>query len=295
MKKQAITLVVLAGMVMGASVAYGAAGSAGGGIVGSKHDMNVWLKGTGANAGAVDKENRVCAYCHTPHHAQGISDTGAFTVTIDDPTDTNPTVPGGHTAKKLSYNVYSPLWSRTIDMTKGYASYRSATFDPQTQGYAYDNLIGPSRLCMTCHDGQIAADSYYGQTGNGSTGTSTFLGGDELLAWSTGNIAVGLTNGLSNDHPIGMRYSDYNKAPYELNVTTTVFGTTGKTIANVLYSDATSPDPVADFVTCASCHDVHNGNDVGNKTNLQTAGRGYFLRATQKDSAFCLTCHNKNS
>lgn len=286
MKKQIISLVALAGFAMGATIAYGAAGSAGGGIVGSKHDMNIFIKDK--VGGIADKEGRVCAYCHTPHHAKGIDSNGAFQVEMADPSNTV----GATTPGKLFYNVYSPLWSRTIDTSKTYDQYVSATFNPAAQNKPYDPLIGPSRLCMTCHDGVVAADSYYGQTGNTVT-----AGTDEINMFGSGNFAVGKNNGLSNDHPIGMRYSDYNANPFELNADTTTFQGGGKAIKDVLFADTTAVDPVKDFVTCASCHDVHNGPEVGNTTanGLVQAGRGYFLRSSQKDSTFCLVCHKKNS
>ncbi len=310
MKKQVITLAALAGLAMGATIAHGynASGgsSAGGGIVGSKHNMNLFLTAQGKSG---DVENRVCAFCHTPHHAIGTDATVAITDTTG-----NPKGPIGYDSGNVDslgnpvyvYNVYSPLWSRDLSQLKtSYDAYKSATFDPVAAGKAYDNLIGPSRLCMTCHDGVVAADAYYGQTG-----TAGISGDDQINMFASGNFAVGLDKGLSNDHPIGFKYNDFYKqsyngyTDYELRDPTLAkvpkagesdLTASGKTIQQVLWTDPTSNINGIDnaFVTCASCHDVHNGPDVGN-TNPVTAKRGYFLRGTQNNSYFCLTCHDKN-
>lgn len=279
MKRRTIAVVALAGMAMGASLAHGAGGSQGGGIVGSKHDMNVYISGH-AGTGSVDKDGRVCAYCHTPHHAQGITNNATWKVNM-----------GG---TDVDYNVYSPLWSRTIDSSKQFASYQSVTFNPTLNGgKTYDNLIGPSRLCMTCHDGATALDSYYGQPNNGPKDS----GDDQINYYGQNHFRIGADGGLSNDHPIGMIYNDYykqsfNGTSYELkDPDASKFNSPNpKSISDVLFEDPNNPGK---FVTCASCHDVHNGKEVGNTT--PGSGRGYFLRDTQNNSAFCIVCHDKNS
>ena len=280
MKKQVIAMVALAGMAMGASLAYGAPGSNGGGIVGSKHDMNMYV---GSHGGTNDLEGRVCAFCHTPHHALGITDNNQATITWTD---------AAGAGQSTTYTVYSPLWSRTIDASKTFDSYASVTFNPAAQGNPYDNLIGPSRLCMTCHDGLTAGDSYYNQKGGSTTGDDT------LDYFGSDHFAVGGNGGLSNDHPIGMRYNDYyNVKGFELKdpAVSTFNAPTVKKINDVLFSDTIGGDANAKgYVTCASCHDVHNGNEVGNR-NPNKSQRGYFLRATQNASEFCIVCHDKNS
>ena len=85
----------------------------------------------------------VCAFCHTPHHAyQG----------------TNPT-------------NYYPLWSRTLDV-QNFTPYRSATIN--AIDWAADIAIGPTRLCMSCHDGTIALDQHYGKSAYDKSSPKTF-------------------------------------------------------------------------------------------------------------------------
>ncbi|TSK05087.1 MAG: hypothetical protein FPO08_16380 [Geobacter sp.] len=266
MKKQLIAAVALAGIAAGASIAFAAAGSNGGGILGSKHDMNVFITN---NGGTLDTDGRVCAYCHTPHHAADPTLTSTFTAT--DGTLT-------------TYNIYVPLWSRSVD-NGPYDQYVSETFNPDKNNQFYDPLAGPSRLCMTCHDGTIAVDSYYGQTRNSVT-----AGADDMNYFGTGNFAIGKNFGLANDHPVGFVYDVMQADPnYELNVSTSQFKNGTKTIDSVL-SDIQGVTG-GKVMTCASCHDVHNGTAVGN--TAPASGRGYFLLAPQKDSDICLSCHNK--
>lgn len=314
MKKQILTLAALAGLAVGATLANAAynpstGGSAGGGIVDSKHNMNLFLNVNGTTK-FKDAETRICAFCHTPHHAYGAGQSVAITDSTNDVLLDAKGNPQANQNPISTYNVYAPLWSRDLSKLQmnGYDSYESATFSPGTYGKAYDNLIGPSRLCLTCHDGQIAADAYYGDLG-----TATIAGSDDINMFGNGNFAVAKDRGLSNDHPIGMKYKDFldktdGATSYELNPVTTRFakagqtlakdtyaGGTGKAISEVLWVDPTSGiNSDNAFVTCASCHDVHNGPAVGN-TNPATTGRGYFLYGTQYNSYFCLTCHKKNS
>jgi len=235
MKKITI-LTAIAGLTLGASLAYGYTVD-GGGVVGSKHDMNE-LSGA-----APDSLGRVCAFCHTPHHKLE--------------------------ATELDYN---PLWSHTINVDTTFASYETVTFNSTIAG---DPLAGPSRLCMSCHDGVIAVDQHYGSTGTALTGKITDDG--------FGDIAVGKFSDLSNDHPIGFDLTNIHttdagiranlKAPANSTLDT-------KEIAATLGFNNGQGQLL---MTCASCHDVHN------RDNVDTA----FLYEKQMDSQFCVMCHDK--
>ncbi|QWV92412.1 hypothetical protein KP004_14520 [Geomonas oryzisoli] len=290
MKKLAVVAAV-AGLAIGAAVAQGA-DSTGKGIVGSVHDLSG--RGTGASGYNVsDPGQRICAFCHSPHHSAN---------TNLEQSDTVANLDG--TAAGTTYNIYAPLWSRDMSNQKVPDAYVSQTFNPSSLGKPYDPLIGPSRLCLTCHDGTIALDSYYGNKSMVAVQTFDEFNGPE---GGGGVKSIGIAadpKGLSNDHPIGMRYSDFlgakdeNDTPYELMPTSTNFVDTTNTktawtVQSVLYRDPMDSTNVKDFVTCASCHDVHNGNAVGNKAPASNM-RGFLLYGSQVNSAFCLTCHNKN-
>jgi len=121
MKKLTIILCIAA-LALCAVPAY-AGLTPGSGIVGSLHDMNL--------VSNPDTFNRVCAFCHTPHHA------------LDD-----------------ANADYLPLWSHTFT-TQTFTPYSSDTLDASIT----DVLAGSSRLCMSCHDGAIAVDQHYGAAG----------------------------------------------------------------------------------------------------------------------------------
>lgn len=208
---------------------------AGSGIVGSRHDMNQFMTNQSLSP---DNQGRVCAYCHTPHHAN-ISD--------------------------------GPLWSRP-DTAEIFTAYDTPTFSQAAA--VTDPLAGPTRLCMSCHDGTIAVDTYYTSINAGGTG---FIFGDEY-----GEFAVGEFGDISNDHPVGFSYSaaeaaDNASGNTNIHPATTTFIGGTVTIADVLYD--------GDTMTCSTCHDVHDGPDTG--TN------GYLLYGAQTNSGLCLTCHNK--
>jgi hypothetical protein len=225
----------------------------GAGLVASKHNMNLYQETTH------DAQGRVCAFCHTPHHS--LSDT---------------TVTGAAD--------YLPLWSHKLTTQTSFVPY----FTPTVGVNITDPLKGATILCMSCHDGVIAVDEHY------SNGLTTAKLSDDGF----GGTAIGLANNVAapgaanfaNDHPIGFSYDEaLAKHPNDINVKTTKWagsGVLGGTNQRTIQDGLTG----GDFFTCASCHDVHNKDNVKNSVN---ANVNYFLYADQKDSAFCLTCHNK--
>lgn len=225
-----------------------------GGVVGSIHDMNIY---TGATP---DNQGRVCAFCHTPHHAM------------------------------TEGNDYLPLWSHALPNT-AYVPYNTATIDatidPSTM------MEGPSKLCMSCHDGAIAVDTHYATTG------AKQLDSDEY-----GAAAIAQTASLSNDHPIGFVFDQIDggiaNGPVAGNPADNAPSVAGQDnwirqkaatyIDNVslkiedrLYQGTQGP-----IMTCATCHDVHNKKNVDDPTKTN-----YLLLSPNTDSKLCLTCHIK--
>ncbi|MFQ5720982.1 MAG: cytochrome c3 family protein [Candidatus Aminicenantales bacterium] len=162
----------------------------------------------------------ICIVCHTPHNA-----------------DTSVSA--------------APLWNHTLS-TETYTVYSSSTLDA-TVGQPGDI----SKLCLSCHDGTVAVDSF-----GGSTGTT----------YVTGSALVG-TN-LSDDHPVGFTYDTTlaNTDGGLQDPATTSSGLGGTITNDMLFSGQ---------LECASCHDPHdNTNDP-------------FLVKSNDGSALCLTCHDK--
>lgn len=211
---------------------------------GSVHDMNTFAYVLN------DPLERVCVFCHTPHNAQ--SNAG-------------------------------PLWNRTAGNAPTVAAeYIWASPANGILPINADPLVGPSRLCMVCHDGTVALDAHGGHM------TEHAIIGDGV-------------RDLTNTHPIGFSY-DYariERGPEELADKNEYFSTAislssspgvynsvdrsgSRRIVDVLYQGS--------IVTCSSCHDVHNCDNVkpnpGNDYN-------YLLWAKEEQSLICLSCHIK--
>lgn len=167
----------------------------------------------------------ICIVCHTPHNADPYGDN-----IID-----------------------APLWNHDADMTTVYTLYSSPTMNstpnqPQTI----------SKLCLSCHDGVIAIDSFGGNAG---------------VNLMSGNALIDVD--LSDDHPIGIYWSHQVE-----------FNTGSGTCINCHNPSPTDFNPILPFfnryLECATCHDVHN-----------TVGYDHLLRLPTAGSELCLHCHGK--
>ncbi|MFH0983752.1 MAG: cytochrome c3 family protein [Planctomycetota bacterium] len=165
-------------------------------------------------------ENEVCIFCHTPHNAA----------------------------------PQTPLWNRENPRVH-YRIYESSTTDARI-----DQPSGPSKMCLSCHDGSMAL-------GNVLSRPQT-----HPIVMTARTIPPGttdLTNDLSDDHPIGFRYdralsnADRQVRPPEVVTREMPLG-------------------VHNEVHCTTCHDPHN-NELGD-----------FLRMSDQMSAICVTCHDLN-
>lgn len=169
--------------------------------------------------GVVIPQNRICLPCHTPHNAQR-DNRGESLV----------------------------LWNHAIT---------EQTFEMYTTsaGHKGGQPEGHSKLCLSCHDGVTAIDSFGGNNG------------------SFNNVRIApdrpsnLGTDLRNDHPIGVQYPPPDLTGYHDKSTFT--GVKVVTVNGV------------DRVECTSCHDPHNNS------------LGMFLRQTLSGSALCLECHDE--
>ncbi len=170
----------------------------------------------------------ICAPCHTPHNAMSMDD--------------------------------APLWNHEVTLT---------TFDLYQTGGSMNATSGQpqgvSRLCLSCHDGTVAIDSFGGNTGA------------EMI---TGDANLGTD--LSTTHPISITYdtllsSDDGELfdPWDVSSDPGLPG--GDTIAECMLFGTGN-----DRLECASCHDVHG-----------VVGIPSFLVKANDGSALCMTCHDK--
>ena len=279
MKRLTLAVVVIAGIATSATVALAGPG-AGTGINGSMHDLNADI---GMQQYAHDALERTCVFCHTPHNA------------LSGKTDN-----------------LSPLWNHADSKLAVMAPY--AWVAPTNKGIAFasDPLIGPSRLCMACHDGSTAVDAHGSANG---IGTPTTGGTPMNAAYNDAlkNIATRFITDLTVTHPIGFLYDEaVTKRPNELIPKTSGFlttapvgsswdthkrvdgsnkalGTSAKKIQDTLYGTLDSGGN-GGYMTCATCHDVHNSV---NATPDGSHQYNYFLYAKEEGSAICLSCHIK--
>lgn len=163
-------------------------------------------------------EEQVCIFCHAPHNATG----------------------------------QAPLWNREMPPTH-YRIYQSSTTDARI-----DQPSGPSKMCLSCHDGALALGLVASRPPN------------EPIVMSRRTIPPGpsdLTQDLSDDHPIGFRFDR------------ALFNRDGQ-LRNPDLLTGTLPLGAHSEVHCTTCHDPHN-NSLGN-----------FLREPDLRSAICLSCHD---
>lgn len=167
----------------------------------------------------------ICEPCHTPHNSD---------LTVSD----------------------APLWNHEVT-TSTFTPYSSTTLNA-TVGQPNSN----SKLCLSCHDGTVALDSFGGNTG------THFISGAALIGTD-----------LSNDHPVSFVYNaalaTVDGGLYDPSTQTTSLG--GTIEEDLLFGTSGSAT-----LECASCHDVHNGY-----------GNAHLLLISNDASAFCLTCHDK--
>lgn len=178
------------------------------------------IVGTDHDLSATFGGGQVCVSCHAPHN----NTTGGDLL-------------WNHDRTTATYTVYS---SDTLNGVVGQPGSRSL-------------------LCLSCHDGTVAIDSFGGTTG------TNFMSGNKNLG----------TN-LSTSHPVGF-----------------TFNTALATADGGLYDPSTTNVPAlggtidakmlrAGKVECVSCHEPHN-----------KFGNADFLRITNVGSQICLVCHNK--
>lgn len=170
-----------------------------------------------------------------------------------------------HAPHNVATPVIPPLWNHELT-TATYTVYSSPTLDAGPLGQPG----GSSLLCLSCHDGTVAVDSFGGATG------TTFISGPSNLGTD-----------LTNDHPISFTYNTalatLDGGLWDPAITNVTIGSGGfvrtGTIQNVMLQD--------DQLQCASCHDVHN--------DFVAAGIGGdpLLLISKLSSTICLACHNK--
>ena len=175
---------------------------------------------------------RICVACHTPHK----SDTSV---------------------------IDAPLWNHKLS-TATYTLYSSPTLNATVSQPG-----GNSKLCLSCHDGTVAVNSFGGVTGTTMISAANNIGSN-----------------LKASHPIGFTYDSalatadgslFDPATKSVTIGSGAQTRTGTLSAMLLYGGK---------MECDSCHDVHTTFTVGG------AGTG-LVKVDAAGSKICLACHNK--
>jgi predicted CXXCH cytochrome family protein len=185
------------------------------------------LSASGPGPIRAQAETRVCVFCHTPHNAE----------------------------------PKTPLWNREV----GARTYRLYA-DPGSLDATPLQPQGPSRLCLSCHDGMIALGSVLRPAaGIAMTG--------EIPPGSPAN--VGALADLSAEHPLSLSYDEASGADPQIRPAAP---------ADLLFYNP------GRFIECPTCHDAHK--DLYPSPDRSGRRTGKFLAAENRYSALCTSCHD---
>lgn len=275
MRRYIPALLALAVGLLPASYAFaftGAAPAPGSGINGTVHDLSTAHNGMSYVANPADTYQvsnppaRICIFCHAPHNTIPLNAANG-----GDPSTGGPPAPAAFD--------YLPLWNHTLQTDYTYTPYYNGPGAPTTGSKASQAILlgmtvtGTSLLCLSCHDGTVAVNSY----GNVSQPPHSQSGGGGFMSTSylIGAVGTGGAKSLQNHHPIGFDYDTVQAADTEIRISTHAMGGAG-TIADHLYGGT---------MQCGTCHSVHNTGNTGEALLWRSDGQ----------SQLCLTCHAKGT
>jgi predicted CXXCH cytochrome family protein len=239
----------------------------GAGINGTVHDLGSSHNGMNYTNPA-DSLNRICIFCHAPHNTYKLS-----------PANGGPGLGIGSGPQAPDAFTYLPLWNH--ELTGNYASYTmyqngpgAPTTGPKAS-QAIQNGMEPgstSLLCLSCHDGSVAVNSY----GNADQPPSSVSTGTAFIG---ATYIIGKDNYLGNHHPIGFDYDAVQAVDTEIrSADTATLGAAGTVRDHLLGAGNTQME-------CGTCHSVHNKGNTGET----------LLWRSDVNSQLCLTCHDKGT
>ncbi|MBI4517829.1 MAG: hypothetical protein HY699_18640 [Deltaproteobacteria bacterium] len=236
--------------------------ASGSGLAGSPHDFT--KPSNSAYQG--DRKSDMCIFCHVPHNGKGAAGRSQW-----DQMATS--ADNGTSGPQASATFdYLPLWNHELTGNfASYTTYQNGLGAPQagakaSQAIASGRTPGStSLLCLSCHDGSVAINTY----GNGSQ-----LGGGATIAEA---YIIGKDNYLGNHHPIGFDYDAVRSGDKEIRSADAASLTPTTTVRDHLYG------PGNERMECGTCHSVHNTGNSGESLLWRSDAR----------SRLCLTCHDK--
>jgi predicted CXXCH cytochrome family protein len=233
-----IGLLLLSGSALATD--YAATVTPGAGINGTAHDLRPGQPAAVYNPRDIDNQydggaggdlNRICVWCHAPHH----------------------TLKPAEYAGEIDY---LPLWNHTVT-SMDFQPYTNGADEPadashmSTAEALANQPGGVSKLCLSCHDGSVAVNEY--GFAPGDIKSSGVRKGD-APATITAEYRIGEAGNLTNHHPIGFKYMDVATVDDEIASPTVEMG--NYEIGDLLWQGR---------MECTTCHDVHNTKNTGEK------------------------------
>jgi predicted CXXCH cytochrome family protein len=266
---QALVAVALGLLLASSASAFTGSYSPGAGIKGTVHDLsapNQAAHGMAYTSNPPDSLNRICVFCHAPHNAYKLSQANGG------PAEGV----GGNAPQATDPFTYLPLWNHTLQTNTTYSMYNNGPGAPQGGPKASQAILtgmtpgSTSLLCLSCHDGSVAVNSY----GNSSQlSRSQSSGGSPI----TPSYQIGKDQYLGNHHPIGFDYDAVQQGDPEIRSADSAMLTPMTFVRDHLLGQGNH------LMECGTCHSVHNKDNSGET----------LLWRSDQNSELCLTCHDK--
>ena len=189
------------------------------------------LSSSGPGAVRSDTQEEVCVFCHTPH---GSASEG-------------------------------PLWNRSTS-AQAYLPYDSPSLQADP-----GQPTGPSKLCLSCHDGSIALGNVLNYPGNAASINVLNTGPGGVMPSGAAYLGTNLTN----DHPVSFEYTA------SLAGDDQELASPGTAVGSGL---PLFPRDGGNTLQCVTCHDPH----------LESPAKFLRKEPRQQTGNLCLTCHEKS-
>ncbi len=264
--KRLTQMLLIGGLALSVSStvrAYSGSYVPGSGINGTVHDLGTAHNGMNYTANPADSLERVCIFCHAPHNTYRLSAANG-----------GPAAGVGGGPQATDPFTYLPLWNHSLQADTNYQMYQNGPDAPELGAKASQAIAGgmtpggTSLLCLSCHDGSVAVNSY------GNTDQLSVSGGGSMISSA---YQIGKDKYLGNHHPIGFDYDAVQAADTEIRSADTAMLTSTTTVREHLLGAGNTK------MECGTCHAVHNKGNTGER----------LLWRSDRNSELCLTCHDK--
>ena len=242
----------------------------------SPHDFSTGAAGGPGSGQSYDGQaSGACTYCHTPHRAIQTK------------------LLWNH---KLSANTFA--WTDTTTTVGGTVF---PTIDTAWKG--------PSKFCLSCHDGSVAIGdiNWFNKTNTWTTAGSTVKHTRSGAPADWANIANGAS--MNGNHPVAFPYPNwggfpstgYNGKATGATVYRADFNTDPVTLGIRLFKDvggeisaiASGDTATTVGIECTSCHAVHNEKTISGAKMLLRGALDGNTSVGGTGGYICMKCHTR--